>query len=178
MNLILTEGLTPAGDPEGQMTLGPLTFDQRNGIGQVPFNENIKYMGFAVLMTPSQFLRLAEARDFGKGSGLVGIKEALSSGKPMGSPFLDLLIDDSDGDTTLVRQHEGRTRMKAVQEIWGEIPVLVHMFPASGLRARHLSLDIISACRETMIPQAQKVPLVGPHFAPTVWWTGGWKALP
>lgn len=168
----------PSGNPEGQLTLGPLRFDQRDGLGQVPDNQSVDYRGFAVLMTPRQFLRLAERRDFSLGSGLEPIKAALEDGQPMGSPFLDVLFDEDGQEPAKVRQHEGRTRMRAVQELYGDIPALVHIFPAQGLRARHLNLDLIAACRMAMVPQKQRLPLAGPHFAGTVWWQGGWKALP
>jgi hypothetical protein len=172
----LIEAAAPQGNPQDLLTLGPLRFDQTDGIGQVPFNGNINYMGFAVLMTPSQFLRLAEQRDFGGWSNLEGIKAAISEGQPIGSPFLQVQFEGAE--TAVVRQHEGRTRMRAIQDLHGEIPVLAHVFPEQGLRARHITLDMIASFRDMAVPQKETTPVRGPHFEPTVWLQGGWQTLP
>ena len=163
-----------SGDVQGITQIGPIHYDQQNGMGAVPDNANVKYKGFACLMTPQMFLRLAEARDFSQESNLQQIGEALQAGKPIGSPFLGVQFDD----VARVRQHEGRTRVEAIRQAFPNTSVLVHIFVAGGERARHLSLDKIAAFRAEAIPQKQKTPISGPHCEDRVWWLDGWKTLP
>lgn len=177
INIILRESTTSSGDPEGTMQIGPLYFDQVRGMGQVPYNQNVAYMGFAVMMTPSQFLNLATTRDFNETSNLTVIKSEIKNGAPLGSPFLTITVDEDGEKNTVVNGHEGRTRMQAIYELFGDVPVLVHIFPSHGLRARNLTLGLISSCRAVMVPEKQRTPSRGPHFASTVWWMEQWRVL-
>jgi len=174
---ILNESFS--GNVEGVSRIGPVTFDQRYGIGNVPDNQNVAYLGFGVIMTPRQFLRLAATRDFNAGSNLAGLCDALRDGKAFASPWLDLVINSKNPDAPArVRGHEGRTRCKAIEMVFGpRTPILVHVFLSGGLRARHLSLDQIAGMRDHLIPEDQTRAILGPHFSNEVFWNG-WKTLP
>ncbi len=168
----------PHGDPGVVVQIGELTFDQRRGIGEVPDLSSIDYKGFACLMTPSQFIVLAEFRDFHRESSIDYLTTAIQNGEPIASPFLDVVFNENDPMAIpKVRQHEGRTRCEAVRRLYGDIPMLVAVFPSHGLRARHLTLDHIRRFRETCIPQRQTIEIRGPHCGKIVWLQGGWKTL-
>jgi hypothetical protein len=57
-------------------------------------------------------------------------------------------------------------------------PMLVHVFPAGGDRARHLTLEKIAQFRDVAIPQKATTPIAGPNFDNRIWWLDGWKVLP
>lgn len=160
------------------MKLGPLTFDQHKGMGQVPYNTNIGYFGFAVLMTPSQFSKLAAPRDFDN-SNIDVIKTGIKDGQSIGSPFLSVFMDEGDDESVAkVTAHEGRTRMKAIHELWGDIPVLVHIIPTGGLRARDITVEMVSRFRMNAFPQQRfGKAITGPHFDPMVWLRGHWVSV-
>lgn len=173
---ILTESTVPEGSVEGKSVFGPVSYDQERGIGNVPDNQNVNYMGFAVLMTEPQFSRLAAFRDFNESSSLDGLMKALDEHKPFGSPFLEVSFME---DTPMVKGHEGRTRCKAIQMNFGaKTPILVHVFPRGGNRARHITLEDIAKMRMQAIPEKQSRPLQGPHFSDHVWHLGAWHKLP
>lgn len=156
---------------EGQMKLGPVSYDQVNGIGNVPNNANVKYMGFAVEMLPSRFAMLALSRDFEKqSSSVAGITQAIKDGQPIGSPHLYVVLphggreDEDDNEYAMVKGHEGRTRMEAIRRLYGDIPVLVHIFPRGGARARHITDEQIASMRQMMCPERMTTPMKGPWF--------------
>lgn len=126
------------------------------GIGSIPFNQNIDYMGLRVLMRPSIFLKAA-ARLSGdrerKVDELVGL---LNQGELFGNPVLwikfnDKMFDDlGDGDfiyeeaAATVVGHEGRHRMEAIMKAYGDIPVEVHLLfnrmNRSDITREHINL--------------------------------------
>ena len=76
----------------------------------------------------------------------------------MGAPFLTLDIPEDwrEGqfsEYAQVRGHEGRNRMIAIQKVEGDDPVEVHIFPR-GLRARHLTPEIVEQLQVAMIAEA------------------------
>ncbi len=125
----------PAPDnTEKRSQVGVVTFDQESGIGQVPLNQNVDYRGFTAMMRPSKFLELAADLEAPKQSSLDYLTKEISSGKPVGSPFLNV-----DFETGKVSGHDGRHRMMVIRELNGDQPVPVHVFGSSGQRARSLN---------------------------------------
>ena len=116
--------------------------DNRDGWGNVPDNTNVEYLGLRVRMRPSVFLQLAAHLSRAQATSLPAIRDHLRDGGKIAAPFLVIAIPDEweDGDLTppaRIVSHEGRNRMMAVQELWGDQPIDVHLF-FSGFRARHL----------------------------------------
>jgi len=130
---------------ETQSRVGNVRFDQRNGIGQVPLNENVNYRGFTAMMRPSKFLELAKGLDEPKKDSVDHITNSIKQGKAIGSPFLNV-----DFETGRVKGHEGRHRMLAAQKVNGDQHVPVHIFGHGEDRARHLDKDAIHAFRRQM----------------------------
>jgi len=131
---------------EKRSQVGNVVFDQESGIGQVPLNEQVDYRGFTVMMKPSKFLELAADLEAPKQSSLDYLTKEISSGKPVGSPFLDL-----DFETGKVSSHDGRHRMMVIRDLNGDQPVPVHVFGAGGQRARSLDADKIRSFATNLI---------------------------
>jgi len=161
---IQTRATVVEGDIEGKFTLGKINYDQRKGLGNVPNSASIKYMGFAVIMTPKQFAALAAPRDFSQESSIEGIKNHIKKGGAIASPFLSIDFFPPKGKKMRVREHEGRTRMRAILDLYGNVPVLVHVFPVGGNRAKHIRPELIAKARKMLIPERQVRSIAGPHF--------------
>ena len=130
--------------------------DNENGLGSVPYNANVDYMGLRVLMKPSMFLKLAHRLD--NPTSVDHIAGHIEQGGALGSPFLtiDIPREWEDGDFSKdarVSGHEGRNRMMAIQKVEGDEPVEVHLFPRGGMRARHLTPDIIKHLQHSIFGQ-------------------------
>lgn len=157
------------GDVQGVSRIGNVHMDQRDGLGGVPDNTNVVYLGVAVVMTPARFLALAAPK--GRADTLSFIRDKIDQGTPIASPFL---IVDFTKKYPLVQGHEGRTRMMAVSELFGpNTPVLVHIFPRH-MRARHLTENVLGAARQNMVAERQKTPKRGPHFSTEVCLNNAW----
>jgi hypothetical protein len=133
---------------ETQSRVGSVNFDQENGLGQVPLNQNVNYRGFTAMMRPSKFLELAHKLESPKEHSVDHITNEIKKGKPIGSPFLNV-----DFETGRVKAHEGRHRMLAAQKVNGDQHVPVHIFGHGEDRARHLDKDAIHAFRRKMTSQ-------------------------
>ena len=141
-------------DTERDYRANGVTFSPSSGAGSTPNNENVNYLGFTVWMRPSEFLRLnpplpETQAERGK---IRGWNKSLAQGVTLGPPMLyvDLKYESTDDDGNIldgsfvVRNHEGRHRMKTVLGLSDE-PVPVHVFPLQ-LRARHFrGFDFVNA---------------------------------
>jgi hypothetical protein len=139
-----------AGHAQEPTNFGTVTIDNRDGLGAVPNNRNVGYLGFTVHMKPIDFLNLNPERGEDKGIGQV--EKHVRSGGSIGSPFLsvDWNTDDNSGDLSSsgnwrVTSHEGRARMLALHNVQPDVAVPVHVFPNGGIRARHLKAYHTSA---------------------------------
>ncbi len=143
--------------------------DNVNGLGSVPYNQDIDYFGMRVLMKPSTFLKLALPLD--KPTSVDHIVQHLKDGGSLGSPFLDIDIppewEDKDfSKPARVKGHEGRNRMMAIQKLEGDDPVEVHLLPKGGLRARHLTPDVVKELQKGLVNQEGNRLINGPLFVP------------
>ena len=134
--------------------------DNREGLGSVPYNANVDYMGLRVLMTPSVFLSLANPLKEPKSVDY--IVQHMENGGALGAPFLNIDIPErwfegKFADYARVVGHEGRNRMMAIQKVEGDGPVEVHLFPRGGIRARHLTQEIIEQLQVGMISESGKI---------------------
>lgn len=126
-------------------------FDPREGIGQVPDNTQIDYMGFVKPLTFREWDNLVPRIDqqlAGPGS-TPGILSELKRGRKLGNPFLSTIWDEDDR-LWRIRGHEGRHRMLALRQLLeGETrdgsTFPVHVFPPSYMRRRHLTPEMLDA---------------------------------
>lgn len=142
--------------------------DNKNGVGNVPNNQNVDYLGKRVLMLPSVFLNLTpgvdrpmKTYDF--------VQKHLRDGGKIASPFLIVEIPEEweDGNLAIparIRGHEGRHRMMAVQSVLGDEPIEVHLFFAGGLRSRHIKPEWFEAIHARMVREKSKDIVKGPLF--------------
>lgn len=113
-----------------------IKFDQRNGIGQVPWNLDVGYRGFVKYMKPDEFLSLVPQYS-DKTWSIVNYISAIKK-EGVASPFLQVELK---GDMWKVRGHEGRHRMTALKVISPNMQVPVHIFP-DNMRARNITSEM------------------------------------
>lgn len=119
-------------------------YDPVNGIGAVPNNQSVDYFGFTVMMKPSMFLQLAKPLNRDHAGSVEHLKSAIQNGQRIGPPFLIINRSEDPVIPSEVKGHEGRNRMYAIQELYGDQPTLVHIFLGGGERARHITIDDIN----------------------------------
>lgn len=122
---------------KAQLSESPLKIDNREGIGSVPWNTNVNYMGFTVHMKPKDFLKLNPPR----GDYPTRVIDHVKGGGAVGTPFLQARWNEQ-GKHWQVYQHEGRGRMQAAHELFPDEDVPVHVFPRGEgyeMRARDLT---------------------------------------
>ena len=141
--------------------------DNKNGLGAVPYNQEVDYMGLRVSMKPSVFLSLVPTlKNY---TSKRHFMDHLKSGGRIGSPFLliDIPEDWEYGDFSTdarVRSHDGRNRMMAIRELYGDLDVETHLFFASGVRRRHLTPAMIDHLKQQLKSEISDVLVKGPLF--------------
>lgn len=141
-----------ASNIESQFKVGKIAFDNVNGKGATPNNQNVNYMGFAMELKPSQFLDLAIKEEGGSEKRADAFIELFEEGVAIASPFLQVDIDYDAWEQKKhvfmkVVGHEGRGRMAAISKFEGDVFVPVHVFPRM-LRARHFSEEFFRSLRK------------------------------
>ena len=144
--------------------------DNDHGIGSVPDNRNVDYLGLNVLMKPSIFLKLAIPLSRSVATSTDYIKQQIQSGKTIGAPWLDISIPPEWEKNNLkkpamVMGHEGRNRMHAILELYGDNPIEVHLFFRNGLRNRHILPSWIRRLNKGIKSQRDNNELLGPLFS-------------
>ena len=134
---------------------GGIKYDNSEGLGVVPNNSNVLYMGFAAAISAEEFLKLASKADREE-SAKKFADTIIDEDVAIASPFLSLEIEKNEkGAITnmYISGHEGRGRSSAIkmlsegyrqddQENPVSGDVVVHFFPTGGLRARHMDDSI------------------------------------
>jgi len=142
--------------------------DNKEGWGNVPDNSNVDYMGLRVMMKPSTFLKLAAP--LSEPTSSENIQNHLASGGTIGSPFLIINVPvewaDEDYNTPAkVSAHEGRNRMIAVKNLYGDTPIETHLFFRGGInRNRHINNQIIQQLQNNIYSEKSKTLINGPLF--------------
>lgn len=147
--------------------LHEVAINNTKGWGAVPYNADVDYFGLRVLMKPSTFLALALplSEPVSKDS----IVKHIQNGGEIGAPFLEVVIPEQweNGDITTpakIAGHEGRNRMLAIQEVEGDAPTEVHIFPRGGLRSRDISQEMINHLNSGVYKERSSQLLKGPLF--------------
>ncbi len=122
---------------------GPV-YDPKEGLGAVPYNQNVDYLGMHVPMTADKFLSLASPLHDPDQEKIDYMKEHIRSGKPLGNPFIQADWHEPS-KSWHIKGHEGRHRVHAIKQLHGgDTEVPVHLFPL-GMRARHLTDEMRAA---------------------------------
>lgn len=148
------------------MKLNEIAIDNVKGWGAVPYNQEVDYFGIRVSMRPSVFLKLAASL---RSEHNPEVEKHIASGGSIGAPFLQIAIPDSwikDNFTepAHVIGHEGRNRMVAVSKVEGDNPIEVHILLAGGLRARHITPEIMKHLNTFVCAEKSDRIILGPYF--------------
>lgn len=124
-------------------------FDDKKGLGAVPNNLNVDYLGLRVEMLPKTFLSLAKKSDTLKSKEF--IKNHILNGGKIGHPFLIIKVpyEWEENDFTNIPKvvgHEGRNRVSAILDIFGNLPIEVHLF-FMGFRNRDINENWINTMK-------------------------------
>lgn len=149
--------------------LDEVTIDNVKGLGNIPNNDNVDYLGLRVQMKSSVFLKLAAHLPRDQATSVDHIKAHIQQGDAIAAPWLDISIpsqweEDDFSVPARVRGHEGRNRMYAVKELEGDIPIETHLFFSGGLRARHIKPEWIEQLNQQLIPERSNSAIQGPFF--------------
>ena len=138
--------------------VGKVAFDNKDGLGAVPNNQEINYFGFTINITPSEFLDFAAHGD--RGATAEKIVNLIKDRTPVGAPFLQIKYNEKafgQGEPLRVEivGHEGRARMTAIRIVNGDSgKIPVHVMPRGETRARHLDDKFFAALRKVgMVPE-------------------------
>lgn len=132
-----------ASNLEKSFSASDVLFNNAKGLAATPNNSNINYMGGAVMMRPSEFLQIATPRSGEISPKVRGAMNPEGGTKaPVASPqlyFNDLQqpYDFVGPWIPRVTGHEGRNRMQAMLDWYGDSPIPVQI--KSSERARDLT---------------------------------------
>lgn len=162
----VAKGAKPmAWEPE----LNELKIDNVKGLGAVPYNQEVDYMGLRVMMKPSKFLELSlplqQSTDDKK---TIDYLAQQKDDRGFGAPFLEV---DMEKEFPRIVGHDGRHRMEAIRDTEGDHPVEVHIFPRY-MRNRDMTPEVVDKLNDLIISQRGKY-VVGPVFTQSV--NEGWR---
>ena len=123
----------------GKFKVGSINFDQRKGIGAVPDQSQIDYMGYTVFMTPGEFLGLNPSRGYPMHKETA---DRIKVGEPIASPFLEVRYEDG---RAVVVQHEGRGRAEVMNEMDPNAQIPVSVFGPRNTPAKHMKEENVRA---------------------------------
>jgi len=132
--------------------VGKVAFDNVHGMGAVPLNQDVGYLGFAMSITPRDFASLAlYGNRLHTAQKMI---ESMKKGTPLGAPFLKVDINYREYKAgkplqVQITGHEGRARMVATEMLNGRASLIpVHVIP-SYLRARDFDAQFFKDLRDT-----------------------------
>lgn len=150
-DLFLRESANVSIPVHQKFTFDGIAYDSEQGLGSVPFNSNVLYVGFAAVLSADDFLSLAKPADR-MDSAKKFADMIIDEGVSIAPPFLTLSpYEDEQGKMVdvYVDGHEGRGRALAIKllaegyrkedqktDVSGD--VMVHFFMQRGYRSRHL----------------------------------------
>ncbi|AVH85313.1 hypothetical protein RsoM2USA_385 [Ralstonia phage RsoM2USA] len=147
--------------------LNQVRYDNRKGWGAVPYNADVNYFGLEFVMKAKKFLEVVAHLSREDATSVEAIKQHLIDGGTIGTPFLDVMLDDRDGplDVPVVVGHEGRNRVYAIMELYGDdVEILVHVFPASGMRRREITSEMIENLMRGVYAERSKIYVRNPFI--------------
>lgn len=143
--------------------------DNVNGIGSVPYNQNVDYFGLNVFVTPMKFLDLTPCLDDNNNKRLNYVKNHLEDNGAIGAPFLIIKIpsewfDNDFSEPAKIASHEGRHRMKAIYDLYGNKPIETHLFFRDDIKRRHISSEMIVELNKRIVCEWSSWVMTGPWF--------------
>ena len=142
-----------------------------NGWGIMSKNQEIDYLGIRVYMKPSVFLSLAEHLDRSRAPSVEKIKEHLENGGTIASPTLQIdtpkeWLKQDFKKVAKIIYHEGRNRMYSIMELYGDVPIEVHLVFINGIRASNLTSEYIDSLSTRLRAERTNKLIKGNLFYP------------
>lgn len=142
--------------------VGSVAFDMQKGLGAVPNNQEVDYLGFAMEIPASDFTKFALKADRSDSASAIEklIKEENCS---LGAPFLNVTYNVKEfgqGEPLKVEVvgHEGRARALAFHSIEGSTKLPVHVFVKYNIRAHDLDERFFEELRKVgMVPEKTNI---------------------
>lgn len=125
-----------------------ICFDNETGIGCIGDARNIAYLGSVALIRPSRFLAVVPPEDIRS----IAYMEAQIL--PIGTPHLEVSLPHDDVGLPRIREHEGRSRMSAILNKHGDVPVPICLFfshDGFSLRAREIERHWVEKVSEGIL---------------------------
>lgn len=135
---------------EKQYKVKDVIFDNVNGLGQVPNNQNVRYAGLTVIMKVDDFLNIAADAGEQRNETAAGLKELIDQGYGIATPWLVIDIDKIKSGKpgyAVCTGHEGRARAVCAKKYFGITEFPVHVF-FPGYRNRDISPEVIEKMQE------------------------------
>lgn len=155
--------LSPS-NADAKFRVGNIVFDQENGMGAVPWNQEVMYKGFVAMMKPSSFLSFTTPMEHTR-ERIERTAALLKEGVSVGSPWLSIDFDGPKTEETglfFVVGHEGRARAAAIALLQPTLEIPIHIFVYQG-NHKYITPEMIqnlnsSICRErTQVPVQNKI---------------------
>ncbi len=129
-----------------------------NGLGNVPNNQNVLYLGFISKMKLSSFQELALDDEGDQDKTADWMVEKIKEGYSLGQPWFSINMDVKENEMFQITGHEGRGRIKAIKKYLGEdIEIPIHFFLDKGMKNRDLTDDLIKKFQEgNVLPEKWK----------------------
>lgn len=106
-----------------------IVWDNRDGIGSIPFGEDAENEGRIIMMTPDEFLSAVKPKS--EQAITQAVRDAVEQGKSMGMPML-FIGYNKEYKTFYVAGHEGRNRATLIKELGiKHLPVTVHLWSSA-----------------------------------------------
>lgn len=138
-----------------QFELHGVHYDQVHGIGAIPHNQEVGHKGFSVIMDPSTYLELCYLLREGQAeaTNLDSIRQAIRDHKAIGSPWLRIELGEDENrqkvaEGAYISGHEGRNRMRAIGDVLGAVPVVVHITFSNLDNNKYLTEELIEGLRK------------------------------
>ncbi len=146
---------------EHQYKVKSVIFDNEYGLGNVPNNKNVNYLGFTAVMKIDDFLNLAADHEEQRNETAKDIKELIDQGYGIATPWLEIEMEnviDGKGIAKIVG-HEGRARAICCQKYFGLTEMPIHFFP-KFLRSRHISNEHINSLNKDGIQRERSSAVI------------------
>lgn len=128
-----------------------------NGLGNVPNNQNILYLGFIATMRLSNFQILALDDEGDQDKTADWMVEKIKEGYSIGQPWFSINVDVKENEVFQITGHEGRGRIKAIKKYLGDIEMPIQFFLDKGMKNRDLTPEILKKFEEgNVLPEKWK----------------------
>lgn len=115
-----------------------------NGLGSVPNNQDVMYLGFIATMKLTSFQELALDDEGSQDETSDWMIERIKEGYAIGQPWFKINMDVGENEVFQIIGHEGRGRVKAIKKYLGsDIEMPIQFILSNGMRNSDLTDDLM-----------------------------------